>query len=65
MSWRENRQMLYLDKLNMFFIDFALMPLLCYENHITTFSNGQEKLEDLERLAECGDFFSMGDTISN
>ena len=65
MSCREQRAMTYIDRLNMFFIDFMMMPLLCYENYITTFSAGQDKLPDLERLATCNDLFSMGDTISN
>lgn len=51
MQFKENRAMSFIDKLNLFFVDFSLMPVLCYENYITTFANGQEKLEDLERLA--------------
>lgn len=39
--------MSFIDKLNLFFVDFSLMPVLCYENYITTFHNGQEKLEDM------------------
>lgn len=57
--------MSFIDKLNLFFVDFSLMPVLCYENYITTFANGQEKLEDLERLAQCADLFSLGDLMHN
>ena len=37
-SFKDNRTMSYHEKLNLFFLDFAIMPLLAYENYITTFS---------------------------
>ena len=39
-TFKENRAMSFNEKLDLFFIDFSLMPLLAYENYITTFSHG-------------------------
>ena len=61
---KENRAMNFKRKMELFFIDYSLMPLLCYENYITTFANGQESLQDLERAAMCSDMFSHADQIN-
>lgn len=65
MQFKENRAMSFMDKLNLFFVDFSIMPMLCYENYITTFMSGQDKYEDMQRLAQCADLFSLGDQMYN
>lgn len=65
LSYKENRALSYADKLNLFFVDFSLMPLLCYENYLTTFANQSSTVEDMSRLALCADMFSLADRLSN
>ena len=56
--------MTWMDKLNLYFIDFNLIPLLTHENYLSTFNQGQDKLNDIERMANCADLISLGDVIS-
>ena len=56
--------MTWMDKLNLYFIDFNLIPLLTHENYLSTFNQGQDKLNDIERMANCADLISLGDVLS-
>jgi replication factor C subunit 1 len=54
MSWNE--------KLALFFIDWAMMPMISHENYLHTFVSGQA--DSLERMARCADLVSIGDIIN-
>ena len=51
--------------LDLFFIDYDLIPLLVYENYLSTFpsQNYENKKEELENLSIAADAVSLGDVI--
>lgn len=50
-------------KMDLFFIDYDLIPLLVQENYLTAMGERRD-LESLNRMAEASDFISLGDSIS-
>lgn len=50
-------------KLNLFFIDFEILPLLIYENYLTAYGQNQA-LEDVKRMALSADSISVGDCLN-
>lgn len=57
-------QMNFEEKLNMFFIDSDMMPLLVQENYITVRNQDKSPLKALDDLAESADYISMGDCVN-
>lgn len=49
--------------MDMFFIDFSIMPLLIHENYLTAM--GIERgIGALDRMANAADSISFGDTVN-
>lgn len=51
-------------KMNLFFVDFELVPLLVQENYLTPY-NANMGLTDITKAAESADYISLGDCVSN
>jgi replication factor C subunit 1 len=51
-------------KMDLFFIDYDLIPLLVQENYLTGLGE-RKSLNDLEDMAKAADFISLGDSISH
>jgi replication factor C subunit 1 len=49
-------------RLDLFFIDFDLIPNLIHENYLSAFGNARS-LGDIKRLVKCADNISFGDII--
>jgi len=49
--------------MDLFFIDYDLIPLLVQENYLTSMGD-KNSLNDLERMADAAEFISLGDSIS-
>ena len=62
LSKLEFNKMSHRERLDLFFIDFDLLPGLIYENYLTPFSNNRT-LYDLRRIAKSAEFISFGDVI--
>ena len=60
-----NKYKTYNDKMDLFFIDFELVPNLIYENYISCYnnSNSYTKKESLEHLAQSIENISISDII--
>ena len=53
----------FASKMDLFFIDYDLIPLLVQENYL--YALGERKsLEDIEKMADAADFMSLGDEIN-
>ncbi len=50
-------------KIDLFFIDYDMIPLLIQENYLTAMGD-RKSLEDVERLADAADYISLGDSVS-
>ena len=58
-------------KMQLYFIDFYMMPQLVFENYLSCFQNAigqqnysqQANMEQLENIANCGDLFSIADNL--
>ena len=50
-------------KIDLFFIDYEMIPLLVQENYLNSMGD-KSSLSDIERLAEAADFISVGDCIN-
>jgi len=57
------------DKVDLFFIDYSMIPLLVHDNYLSSFEksiHGKEASnDDVNRLAQAAGYFSFADTISN
>lgn len=51
-------------RINLFFVDFELMPLLIQENYLSGFY-ASETVKDMENAAESADFISLGDCLNS
>jgi replication factor C subunit 1 len=51
------------DKLDLFFIDYDLIPLLVQESYLSSMQDSKS-MEDIERMAEAADMISLGDVAS-
>lgn len=56
------RKLNFREKLNLFFIDYDLIPLLIHENYLTCYSNNKSK-EDLKSLVKTTEHISVGDLL--
>lgn len=54
---------LFRHKVDLFFIDYELIPLLVQENYLTAMGE-RKTLEDIEKMADAAEFISLGDTAS-
>ena len=50
-------------KIDLFFIDYDLIPLLVQENYLTAMGD-RKTMDDIEKLADAADYISMGDAVS-
>jgi replication factor C subunit 1 len=50
-------------KIDLFFIDYDMIPLLIQENYLTAMGD-RKSLDDIEKLADAADYISMGDAVS-
>jgi replication factor C subunit 1 len=50
-------------KVDLFFIDYDLIPLLIQENYLNSMGD-RKTLDDIERMADASDFISLGDSVS-
>jgi replication factor C subunit 1 len=64
----ESSKLNFGQKLDLFFVDFDLIPNMIHENYISTAilnNNSSNKKESLEKIIEGLDHMSIGDTIEN
>ena len=64
----ETSKLNFSQKLDLFFVDFDLIPNMIFENYISTAiinNNNPDKRESLKKIAEGTDFMSFGDVIEN
>ena len=63
----EMKKMNFDEKIDLFFVDFDLIPSLIHENYLTCISNNKNKniLEQIEILSEASENISFGDLIEN
>lgn len=52
----------FADKMNYFYVDWSIMPLISHENYLHTYVNTD--YQTLDRLAKCSEMMSFGDLIS-
>ena len=50
-------------KIDLFFIDYDMIPLLIQENYLTAMGD-RKTLADVEKLADAADYISLGDSVS-
>ena len=50
-------------KVDLFFIDYDLIPLLIQESYLNSMGD-RKTLDDIERMADASDFISLGDSVS-
>ena len=50
-------------KVDLFFIDYDLIPLLIQESYLTAMGD-RKSLDDLEAMADASEFISLGDSVS-
>lgn len=50
-------------KVDLFFIDYDLIPLLVHENYLNSMGD-RKTLTDIEKMADAADFISLGDSVS-
>lgn len=50
-------------KMDLFFIDYDLIPLLVHENYLTSMGDRRDRF-DLDAMADAAEYISMGDSIS-
>lgn len=50
-------------KMDLFFIDYDLIPLLVQESYLSSMSD-RKSLEDIEKMADAADYISLGDSVS-
>jgi replication factor C subunit 1 len=61
---RDFQPLNFTKKLNLFFIDFDLMPLLIHENYLQA-SGPNRNVDDIKKMAESADYISLGDCMNN
>ena len=62
LNQREVQSLPFRKKMNLFFIDFQIMPLLIHENYLTCYGQNQT-VKDVKDMAESADYISLGDCI--
>ena len=60
---KQTKLMSIRDKLNIFFLDFGLMPLFIHENYLMSYGNTYEA-SAMANIAAAADFISVGDLIA-
>lgn len=58
-----NQKMSFRDKVDLFFIDYDLIPLLVQENYLSCYKNAKTKREEVASIAMASEYISMGDII--
>ena len=57
--------MTFKDKLNLFFIDNDFQPLFTHENYLSSIGSHAFTLSDIEKMATCANYISIGDTVNH
>ena len=65
--------MSFVERMQLFFLDMSLMPLLVYENYLGNFcmAGGKNRhpqdttIRELEAMAKCSDLMSLGDNVQH
>ena len=52
------------DKLNLYFIDFNIIPLMVHENYLPAMANKASESGIMDKIASAADFISEGENIS-
>lgn len=60
---REAKKLSIRDKIDIFFLDWGLMPLFIQESYLSSFGHFQGTT-DLEKIADSAEYISVGDIIS-
>ena len=64
---KDFNKMNFRERINMFFLDYDLVPLLIQENYLTCYSAKDpeaKSLNTLKKIAKSADHISLGDTIN-
>lgn len=62
LNWREMNILTQKQRLDLFFVDFDLIPLLIQENYLTSMGEAQG-IKDITRMAEAAEFIALGDVF--
>lgn len=57
--------MQFKDKLGLFFIDQDFLPLFTHENYLTSIGGNAFTLSDIEKMATCANYISIGDQVNH
>ena len=49
--------------MDLFFIDYDLIPLLVQENYLTSMGD-RKSPEDIDKMADAAEFISLGDSLN-
>ena len=64
MNGRELAKMQFRQKLDLFFIDYDLIPLLVHENYLDSMKGGAGGAAEVQRMALAAEFISFGDELN-
>lgn len=62
---KQARNMSIREKLDIFFLDFSIMPLFVQESYLTCYGSYSSTPEELEKMAAAAEFISFGDVLDN
>ena len=58
------KKLSYRDKVDLFFVDYNLIPLLVQDSYLTAMEHGFSKSSaDVSRMAQAAEFMSLGDVV--
>ena len=60
---KQSKIMPFREKMDIFFLDFGLMPLFVHENYLMAYGNTYEA-NAMSNIASAADFISVGDLLS-
>jgi len=63
LSSQDSRNLSIVKKMNLFYIDYELIPLLVHENYLTPYGQSGG-LRDIQEAADSADYISLGDCAS-
>lgn len=52
------------DKMDLFFIDYDLIPLLVQDSYLNAMGGDRKGIEDVEAMALAAEYISLGDAVS-
>jgi len=63
LSGRDLQSMSFREKMDLYFVDYDLIPLTIFENALNAF-NSTGKIQEFSRLAEASELMAFGDVIN-